>query len=91
MDINDALQCADDPESNSVVETTLAAAVRRLSAENAELRGQIAPAVAVPAVPDKWREVLSTLIGIVESSTKFHGCDNVTKQARALLQSEQPK
>ena len=40
MDINDALKCADDPESNSVVETTLAAVVRRLSAELERLREQ---------------------------------------------------
>ena len=41
----------------------------------------------VPAVHAEWREVMSKLVGIVESSTKFHGCDDVTKQARALLQS----
>lgn len=43
-------------------------------------------AVTAP-VPKEWREVMSKLVGIVESSTKFHGCDDVTKQARALLQS----
>lgn len=44
-------------------------------------------AVAVPAVPEEWREVMAKLVGIVEASTKFHGCGDVTKQARALLQS----
>ena len=43
--------------------------------------------VPAPAVPAEWREVMSKLVGIVESSTKFHGCSDVTKQARALLQS----
>lgn len=48
------------------------------------------PAVAVPAapsVPEEWRWVMAKLISIVEASTKFHGCDDVTKQARALLRS----
>ena len=43
--------------------------------------------VPAPAVPAEWREVMSKLVGIVESSAKFHGCGDVTKQARALLQS----
>ncbi len=46
-----------------------------------------APAVPAPSVPEEWREVMAKLIGIVEASTKFHGCDDVTKQARAMLQS----
>lgn len=49
------------------------------------------PQSGVLAVPAEWREVLSVLIGIVESSTKFHGCSDVTKQARALLQSAEVK
>ena len=46
----------------------------------------VAP-IPAPAVPAEWREVMSKLVGIVESSAKFHGCGDVTKQARALLQS----
>ena len=58
--------------------TLLLASANRLRQQQAHV---------VPAVPGEWRETLSKLVGIVESSTKFHGCDDVTKQARALLQS----
>jgi len=59
-------------------------ASKLLSAAANRLRQQ-----AASSMPEEWRETLSKLVGIVESSTKFHGCDDVTKQARALLQSSE--
>ena len=60
--------------------TLLLASANRLRQQQAHV---------VPAVPEEWRETLSKLVGIVESSAKFHGCNGVTKQARALLQSSE--
>lgn len=72
MTLDDALKCADDPESNSGVEVTLAAGVRRLTAENAELRGR----------------VLELLDGVFGDTVTGDKC---LREARAILQSEQPK
>ena len=43
--------------------------------------------VPAPAVLEEWREVMAKLVGVVEASTGIHGCNDLTKQARALLQS----
>ena len=116
MNLDDALKCADDPESNSVVETTLAAEVRRQREEIEQLRtragmmlsgepvawvdadGDVykeeptenwcpphtplylhpfpAHAVAAPAVPEEWREVMAGLVAIAEKKGKKQGSPN---------------
>ena len=54
MDINEALKCADDPESNSVVETTLAAEVRRQREEIEQLRTRAG--VLLSGEPVAWMD-----------------------------------